>query len=1006
MEKLVSVYMSAYNAEKYILESVNSILNQTYKNIQLIVVDDCSTDKTLEVLNSITDDRLEVYQNKVNMHMAYSWNEAIKHAKGEYLAHNDADDVWKPDKLEKQVTFLEEHQEYGACFGHCDIIDSDGNWANDRYPELVNVYAFENMPRAKMFRYLIENSNRFCHCAALIRADIIKKVGMYDITNLYLNDFDYWLRILCFAPIYILQEPLLSVRKHDDNNSNLIGEKLYAHDNELLRVLNNAVCSADDQLFLEAFEDRLHFKGVHTPEEIKLEKAFVLADSLHRYQNNAVMAIDKLRILLNDEKYLKLSTEKFGFTLKDLYKLQNKPSFFNSTEFEELKNENKLFHDRLALTENHARLLEEKVLALDEAVAQKDAAIAILNNSILEIQHSFFWRLTAPPRKIMQMFKNFLMKRPVLMKKFVFAKGFIKGGFYGAEQRVEDYKKFIGEPTNEDLNIISKKIRRYETKHTFNKSIKFSILVPLYNTPIELLTEMIDSVKNQTYQNWELCLADGSDSEHSFVGNYCKKAAAADKRIKYKKLAENKGISENTNACIEMSTGDYIALFDHDDLLHPSALFKYMQVICEKNADFIYCDEDKFTHLGEGFFDQNFKVDFAPDNLRANNYICHFTVFKKSLLELTGGFRKEFDGSQDHDLVLRLTEQAENIVHIPEILYHWRISDASVASDPYAKPYTIEAGKNAVREHLARVGLEGTVESSPYHPNIYKINYKIKGEPLVSILIPNYNHIEDLDKCIKSIINKSTYKNYEIIIIENNSNEETFRYYETLKVYPQIKVVVYKTDTFNYSAINNYGVQFALGEHIILLNNDIEVISEGWIEEMLMLSQRKDVGIVGAKLYYPNDTIQHAGVVLGMGGVAGHIFRTMPRNSAGYFGRAIYVGNYSIVTFACAMMKRSVFDEVGGLDEGFAVAFNDVDMCMRVLKAGYLNCFTPFAELYHYESISRGSDMDTDKYDRFVGEVNRFTERWKAELDEGDAYYNKNLTLLSQDCSLKSPNEK
>ncbi len=647
---------------------------------------------------------------------------------------------------------------------------------------------------------------------------------------------------------------------------------------------------------------------------------------------------------------------------------------------------------------NLNKVIREK----DQYINQLNNTVAELNNSIFQIRSSFFWRITAIPRKIIQVFKDFLANHPALLEMFIFTKGFLRGGIKGGKQKVEIYRK---NNTQKDPQKISAKRRKSESSFKFDKDIKFSILVPLYNTPKNFLKEMIESVQNQTYKNWELCLADGSDEQHNFVGKYCKKLAKKDNRIKYKKLTENKGISENTNACIEMSTGEYIALFDHDDILHPSALFRYMQVICENGADFIYCDEDKFTSLDDEFYDHNFKVDFAPDNLRANNYICHFTVFKKSLLELTGGFRKEFDGSQDHDLVLRLTEQAKSIVHIPEVLYHWRISDASVASDPYAKPYTIEAGKNAVREHLKRVGLEGTVESSPFHPNIYKINYKIKGNPLVSILIPNCNHTEDLDKCIKSIINKSTYNNYEIIIIENNSNAETFKYYKTLEKYPQIKVVVYKTDTFNYSAINNFGAQFASGEHILLLNNDIEVISENWIEEMLMLSQREDVGIVGAKLYYPDDTIQHAGVVLGMGGVAGHIFRTMPRTSPGYFGRAIYVNNCSIVTFACAMMKKRIFDEVNGLDESFAVAFNDVDMCMRVLSAGYLNCFTPFAELYHYESISRGSDMDADKYDRFVGEVNRFTERWKAELDKGDAYYNKNLTLITQDCSLKRPEE-
>ncbi len=1008
MEKLVSVYMSAYNAEKYILESVNSVLNQSYKNIQLIVVDDCSTDKTLEILKSIKDTRLEIYKNPKNMHMAYSWNEGLKYAKGEYLAHIDADDVWLPDKLEKQVAFLEEHHEYGACFTGTDIIDENSTVANDRFLNAVKSFMMENMPRAKMFRFFIENSNRLCHNSCLIRSDIMYAIGCYDIANLFLNDFDCWLKVLNKSEIYIMPDRLTLSRQHSENNSTLTKEKLYAHDNELLRILNNAICTADEELFLEAFEDKLCFKGKHTKEEIELEKAFVLADCLHRYTDNPTMAIDKLRTMLNDPKYLKLSTEKFGFSLKELYKLQGKPSYFNISEIKALEDNNRLLSDKLYLTENHTKILEEKIEALNNTINQKDAEISALNNSLnlannsyLEIKQSFFWRLTSPLRKISQKLKNFLSQRPCLLEKFIYLKGFLKGGFEGAKQKVAIYRWNVYNSFELPKNKISKAQRRTETKFRFDNDVKFSVIVPLYNTPKNFLEEMIDSVRQQTYANWELCLADGSDDNHSYVGSYCKKLAKKDKRIKYKKLNENKGISENTNACIEMSTGDYIALFDHDDILHPSVLFKYMKAICDQNADFIYCDEDKFRVLGEGFFEQNHKPDFSPDNLRSNNYICHFTVFKKELLEQVGMLRKKFDGSQDHDLVLRLTEKAEKIVHIPEILYHWRISDVSVASDPYAKPYTIEAGRKAVKEHLDRVGLKGTVESTVFHPNIYRIKYELNDTPLVSIIIPNCNHIDDLDKCVKSIVNKSSYKNYEIIIVENNSDPETFKYYETLKSYPQIKVVIYETNAFNYSAINNYGVKFASGEHLIFLNNDIEVITENWIEEMLMLSQRDDVGIVGAKLYFPDNTVQHAGVILGMGGTAAHGFRGLPRMSPGYFGRPIFTGNYSVVTFACAMLKRSVFKEIGGLDERLSVAYNDVDACLKARKAGYVNCFTPFAELYHYESKSRGDDLNGSNRIRLMQEANVFKEKWSQELKSGDPYYNPNLTLVSSDFSLK-----
>ena len=667
--------------------------------------------------------------------------------------------------------------------------------------------------------------------------------------------------------------------------------------------------------------------------------------------------------------------------LDSFVKQQNQTIDALKAELELLKNKNSEIHSNY-------------ITAVDNYVAAVD--------SYNQISNSFFWKLTSPVRQLFQSFKVFLSKHRKLLETAIFAKGFLRGGIKSGKARVENYRNLVDKKQNCVTLEISRKLRKEQSSYKFSKNVKFSILVPLYNTPIDYLEQMIESVRKQTYSNWELCLADGSDNAHNYVEEYCLKISKYDKRIKYKRLTENRGISENTNECIKMASGNYIALFDHDDILDLTVLYEYMHAICDKNADFIYCDEDKFNEFGGELYDANYKPDFAVDNLRSNNYICHFTVFKKELLDKCGTFRKEFDGSQDHDLILRLTEQAENIVHIPKVLYHWRVSDASVASDPYTKPYTIEAGKRAVAEHLERVGLKGTVESTTIHPNIYRIKYDIIGNPLVSIIIPNYNHVPELSRCIDSIINKSTYKNYEIIIVENNSDEETFKYYDTLKNYENIKVVVYKPEGgFNYSAINNFGVQFARGEHYILLNNDVEIITPEWIEEMLMYSQRNDIGAVGAMLYYPDDTIQHAGVTIGVLKLAGHNFKHSPRGNCGYFGRAGYQQNISAVTAACLMLPAKVYSEVGGLDESFAVAFNDIDFCMRIRKAGYLIAFTPFAELYHYESISRGDDVSPEKRARFVSEVERFQKKWKKEMKQGDPYYNPNLTLDKEDFSPK-----
>lgn len=541
-----------------------------------------------------------------------------------------------------------------------------------------------------------------------------------------------------------------------------------------------------------------------------------------------------------------------------------------------------------------------------------------------------------------------------------------------------------------------------QRKESFSKNIKFSILVPLYNTPVKFLKEMMKSVLDQTYSNWELCLADGSDSTHSEVKKEVLKAAKSDERIKYRKLKENKGISENTNECIAMSEGDYIVLFDHDDILHPSALYEVMKSICSENADFIYTDENTFQGRIEDAYFPHFKPDFSPDTLRSYNYICHLTVFKKDLLQKAGGgFRREFDGSQDYDMVLRLTEAAQRVVHIPKILYYWRAHENSVAADISAKPYTLTAAKKALAEHLDRLGIKGTVCDSRI-PSTYQIRYEITGEPLISIIIPNKDHIDDLEKCICSVVEKSTYRRFEIIIVENNSVEqETFDYYKDIqKKHENIKVVIWREE-FNYSAINNFGFQYAKGEYIVLLNNDIEILTPDWLEQMLMFTQREDVGAAGMMLYYPDDTIQHAGVILGIGGVAGHSHKYFKRGDYGYVSRLTIAQNLSAVTAACMMLRAEVYRQVGGLDEGFAVAFNDVDLCMKIREAGYLIVWTPYAEAYHYESKSRGLEDTPEKQRRFEGEVYRFMEKWGKALEQGDPYYNPNLTLEREDFGIR-----
>jgi GT2 family glycosyltransferase len=553
--------------------------------------------------------------------------------------------------------------------------------------------------------------------------------------------------------------------------------------------------------------------------------------------------------------------------------------------------------------------------------------------------------------------------------------------------------------------------------HKFDREVKFSILMPLYNTPEKFLRQAIESVMDQTYEGWELCLADGSDEEHAYVEQICREYMERDKqylrpssslycRILYKKLPKNEGISGNTNACLSMSSGNYIALFDHDDVLHPCVLYEYMKMICEKGADYIYCDEATFK--GSGTIDDmitlHFKPDYAPDNLLANNYICHFSAFARRLLDGTELFRSEFDGSQDHDMILRLTSRAKCVVHVPKLLYYWRSHAGSVASDINAKSYAIEAAKGAVAAHLTAQGFKNfEITSTKAFETIFQIKYEILGNPKVSVVIANKDHIEDLTRCISSILERSTYDNYEIVVVENNSvSEEIFAFYKKIQENPAVRVITYEGE-FNYSKINNLGVSEAAGEYVLLLNNDTSVITPDWIEELLMYAQRKDVGAVGAKLYYEDRTIQHAGVVLGLGAhrTAGHSHYRVDHRNLGYMGRLCYAQNVMAVTGACLMMRKSLYEELGGLDEKFAVALNDVDLCIRAWKAGRVNVFTPFAELYHYESASRGTDLSGANAERYEKESALFRERWKELLAQGDPYYNPNFSLDRSDFALK-----
>lgn len=586
-----------------------------------------------------------------------------------------------------------------------------------------------------------------------------------------------------------------------------------------------------------------------------------------------------------------------------------------------------------------------------------------------------------------------------------------------------------------------------------------SIVVPLYCTPEHFLREMIESVQAQSYEGWQLCLADASPREaEASLGQKFAQAQTSgteqsggteasslevivnsynDSRIVYTHLSENLGIAENTNEAIKLATGDWIAFMDHDDLLAPDALYEVVSLIrkgahrgtavesaglfgaMEEVYDLIYTDEDKVDMEGKTHFQPHLKPDINIDLLRSNNYITHFTVVRRELLEKVGGIRGEYNGAQDHDFILRCVEQARAVGHVPRILYHWRCHTESTSENPFSKQYAVDAGKRAIADHLKRLGVEGEVFSRK-DMGFYAVHYPYQGNPLVSIVIPSKDEVDSLKKCLASI-EKSAYQNYEVIIVENNSCEDTFSYYRsiapevcesdgvttyegTLSGGQRICVAVWK-EGFNYSKLNNFGVAHAKGEYIVLLNNDIELIAPEWLGNMLGTCQRKEVGIVGAKLYYPDDTVQHAGIVVGIGGnargIGQNMFTGLARERSGYLHKASIAMDYSAVTAACLMVKRSLYEQVGGFTEELTVAFNDVDFCLKVRSLGYLVVYQPSVEAYHYESKSRGSEDSPEKVARFQREIEYMRNNWIGILKNGDPYYNPGFSAVHPNYSLR-----
>ena len=660
-------------------------------------------------------------------------------------------------------------------------------------------------------------------------------------------------------------------------------------------------------------------------------------------------------------------------------------------------------------------MLSKTAKDVNAASALKSRA-ARLEADIYALQTSTSWRVTAPLRAVSRMVRAVRFAIGTVRQQAQREGGYGKvlsrvvrtlrhEGVAGLRWRIDRLRTGVADSVLSN-DAYDAWIEQYDTllepmldkarvlMESFELKPLISIVVPAYNSDERFLTEMVQSVRNQIYPNWELCIADDASPDPK-VRAVLEREMARDPRVKVVFRETNGHISEASNSALSVATGDFIALLDHDDVLPSHALFMVVRYInLRPTARMFYSDEDKLTDEGRRTTPY-FKSDWNPELFLTQNMFSHLGVFDAALVREAGGFRKGFEGSQDHDLTLRCLEIAGNdqVIHIPHVLYHWRMSPGSTAGSSSEKPYAVLAAIRAVDDHLRRKNVSATVDQAFEGLGILRVRYALpKPTPLVSIMIPTRDGVELLRQCIDSVIEKTIYENYEIIVVDNGSEKpETLTYFESFRYFDNVRVI--RDDSpFNFSALNNHAASEAKGEYLCLLNNDIEVISPDWLDEMVGIASQPGNGAVGAALWYPNDTLQHGGVLIGLGGVAGHMHHKLKRGHFGYFGRAVTTQNLSAVTAACLVIRKSIYDELGGFDEGLAVAFNDVDFCLRVREAGYRNVWTPHAQLYHHESASRGSDMDPDKYERFVKEVRWMENRWGSKLGE-DPAYNPNLTF-------------
>ncbi|MFM2302983.1 MAG: hypothetical protein RLZZ135_386 [Cyanobacteriota bacterium] len=943
---ILSVVIPCFNQGEYLLDAISSVRAYTDSVYEIIIVNDGSTDAmTIDLMQQLEQQGYLVL-NQENQGVARARNNAIEQAQGRYILALDADNKIRLDYILKGIEILDRHPDVGVVYGKPEWFgEGQRSW---HIPEEFDVD-----------KLIIDN---YIDACAVFRKSLWQDCGGYDPELLGLEDWDFWLSAVEKGwKFYYIPEILFDYRVR--SGSRLAQSFLSENRGRIVEYICLKHASLYDTHFPKMIRDRE-------------EKIGNLLDWVRN-----------------------LETQHSSLLARSQSELQQTHDALDRSQSELQQTLNALESSQSELHQTNDRLVQSecRLQQTSDNLAKSQSQLQQTTLTIQWMETSKFWRLRLAWLKFRDQLKtlNFLSNRPATLPAEIAS--ILKHLAPAiATNSDESYSRWRSQnvPRLADLDKLAETIELLPSKPLI------SAIVPVFNTPEPFLRAAIESVIAQIYPHWELCIADDCSTQ-PHIRQVLAEYQARDSRIKVKFRETNGHISNSSNSALELATGDFVALLDHDDLLTPDAFYEVALLLNRHpEADMIYSDEDKIDEQGQ-LKEPFFKPDWCPDSFLSRMYTCHLGVYRRSLISAINGFRPGFEGSQDYDLVLRVTEKTKNIFHIPKILYHWRIHSQSVASGSEAKPYAYQAAEKALNEALIRRQELGQVIGVPGYLGHYCIRYALPSHPRISIIIPTRDLSVDLDKCLASIFTKSTYSNYEVLVIDNNSVEASTA--EVLDRWTKTEPTRFRhlafKQPFNFSKLNNYAVSNTQSELIVFLNNDTEVITPDWLEAMAEQAQRPTIGAVGCLLLYPNETIQHAGIVLGLGGVAGHGNHYASSSNPGYFGQLISISNFSAVTAACLMCRREVFDEVGGFDEVLSIAFNDVDLCLKMKQAGYHNVYLPHARLYHYESKSRGYENTTEKQLRFKQETAHIRNKWGDSINN-DPCYNPHLSRTSSDYSL------